>query len=155
MLLNIEYRLTGTGWASCKLVSEDSSCLISASYLSDSLYKLVLSAISVCVGVNRISFGFDEEPGEFRWVIKHVEINEIEIQIRSFKELWSGKPDEDGEVLFQTRCRPITFAKLVHATAKVILDDIGETGYLEKWAEHPFPSMQFLELSRLITELPD
>ncbi|WP_156226394.1 hypothetical protein [Herbaspirillum chlorophenolicum] len=155
MLLNIEYRLTGIGWASCKLVSENSSCLISASYLSDALYKLISSAISVCTGVNRISFGFDEEPGEFRWIIKQSRINEIEIEIRSFEELWGGKPDEDGEVLFQTQCRPITFAKLVYATAQLILEDIGESGYLEKWHEHPFPSTEFRELKRLINKLPD
>ena len=109
----------------------------------------------MCVGCGRISFGFDEEPGEFRWVIKQSDINELEVEIRSFDELWSGKPDEEGTVLFRTRCRPITFAKLVHTAAQKILDELGETKYWERWAEHPFPAAQFLELGRLINDLPD
>jgi hypothetical protein len=155
MLLNIEYLLVGTGWANCKLTNEDSSCVVSASYLSDALYKLVLSAISVCVGVERLSFGFDEEPGEFRWIITQPRLNEIKIEIRSFQETWGGKLDEEGDLLFQAHCRSITFAKLVHTAAQALLDDVGEAGYLKKWAEHPFPSVQFQELKRLIEELPD
>lgn len=150
MTFEIEYQLVGTGWASCKLVESDSSCEITASYLSDALHNLVLAACAVCSGFKRISFSFDEEPGEFRWVFNSPSMNEIEVEILSFEKLWGDEPDSGGKSIFKARMRRKIFAQAVYQAAKSILDEYGEAGYLEKWSDHPFPSQQLLELSRLI-----
>ena len=153
MSLAINYRLTGTGWAECSLSDGQSSCDITASYLSDPLRSLLLAATAVISGFTRLSFHFDEEPGEYRWIISSPRLNEIELEILAFDELWGDRPDSEGRSLFKTRCLPESFAETVHDTAQRVLQEHGEAGYLEKWAEHPFPSVQFAELARLLNEL--
>ena len=150
MTFTLSYRLTGTGWAECSLSDGQASCVIRASYLSDCLLNLVLAATAVASGFTRVSFRFDEEPGEYRWVITSPRLNEIELEILSFDELWGGRPDDEGRSLFKTRCLPEVFAKTVHDVAQQLLAEHGETGYLAKWVEHPFPSVQLSELNRLV-----
>ena len=152
MPLSLDYRLTGTGWAACSLSDGKSSCEITASYLSDALYRLVLAGIAALSGFNQISFSFDEEPGEYRWVISSPRLNEFEIEILSFPALWGDQPDSEGRSLFKTRCVPETFAKAVQSALHTVLETHGESGYLELWSEHPFPSSQFAELNRLLNE---
>jgi hypothetical protein len=150
MAFSLTYRLTGTGWAECALSDGEASCVITASYLSDGLLNLVLAATAVASGFTCVSFRFDEEPGEYRWVITSPRLNEIELEILSFAELWGDRPDIEGRSLFRTRCLPEVFAQKVHDVAQQVLKEHGEAGYLEQWVEHPFPSVQLSELTRLV-----
>jgi hypothetical protein len=150
MQIQIDYRLTGSGWAECDVTSDEQTCLLSASYLSDALKKLVLAANAVLEGFSKLTFSFDEEPGEFRWVITSLRLNEIEIEILEFHELWGSRPDAEGNSLYKSRCRPIVFAKAVEEAAKRVLETHGESGYQTTWAEHPFPMTQFVELVKAI-----
>ena len=150
MNLSVTFRLTGTGWAECHLKDEHSECTVTASYLSDALRNLVLAATAVVSGFRNVTFSFDEEPGEFRWVISTPRLNEIELQILEFRELWNERPDSAGILRFRTRCLPGIFAEAVHRAAGDVLSAIGERGYAEKWAEHPFPLAQLQELGRLL-----
>ena len=152
MTLTIDYRITGTGWAQCALTDGDARCELTASYLSDALRNLVLGATAVVSGFRRVSFCFDEEPGEYRWVINSPRLNEVELEILDFDQLWGDRPDSEGRSLFKTRCLPDDFAKAVQATAHRILEHHGEAGYLELWHEHPFPTAQLAELDRLLSE---
>jgi hypothetical protein len=147
----IDYRLNGTGWADCTLSSGDSKCELSASYLSDALRNLVVAATAVASGFHRVSFGFDEEPGEYRWVVTSPRPNEVELEILSFEDLWGGKPDADGSSLFRVRCLPMEFAGAVQAAAHRVLEQYGEAGYIKLWHEHPFPSAQLAELDRVLS----
>ena len=153
MPLSLAYHLTGSGWAECTISDDKGNCTVTASYLSDALFNLVLAANAVAGRFSRVTFSFDEEPGEYRWVISPTRVNEVEIRILSFGELWGDKPDEDGKLLFQTICVPETFAMAVHAAAGAVLAKHGESGYLERWAEHPFPKNQFEDLSRRLAAL--
>lgn len=152
MLIQIDYRLTGRGWAECNISSGEQTCLLTASYLSDALRNLVLAANGVLAGFSKLTFSFEEEPGEFRWVITSPRPNEIQIEILEFNELWSWRPDTEGSVLYKSLCRPIVFAKAVEQAAKRVLNTHGESGYREKWAEHPFPTGQYVELVRAIEQ---
>jgi len=148
--ITIEYRLNGTGWADCTLTDGDSKCELSASYLSDSLRNLVIAATAVVSGFQRVSFGFDEEPGEYRWVITSPRLNEVELEVLAFEELWGGLPDTDGRSLFKARCLPEDFAMAVQAAAHRVLEQYGEAGYIKLWHEHPFPSAQLAELDKVL-----
>ena len=150
MPVTIEYRLDGTGWSECTLIIGDDKCELTGSYLSDALRNLVLAGTAVASGFTRVSFGFDEEPGEYRWVIASPRFNEIELEILSFDELWGGKPDTEGKSLFKARCLPEDFALAVQAAAHSVLERYGEAGYMKLWHEHPFPSAQLAELDRLL-----
>ncbi len=153
MHLAIEYRLSGTGWAECTIKDESSSCEVTASYLSDALHNLLIAATAALSGFSQVSFRFDEEPGEYRWVISSPRVNEIQLEIREFDELWGSRPNEEGRLLFQTVCLPETFAKAVASAAESVLTTHGESGYLEKWAEHPFPAKQYAVLIDLLKQL--
>lgn len=132
------------------MTDETSSCTISASYLSDALGNLVLSACAALRYFGRVSFSFEEEPGEYRWVIESPRLNEVEFRIYEFTESWSSKPESEGTLLFSTTCLRLTFAQAVHAAASKLLNELGESGYLKKWSEHPFPMLPFRELERLL-----
>lgn len=153
MTLRINYRLTGQGWAECTLVDAEQSCTITASYLSDALFNLLLASTALLSGFSCLTFSFEEEPGEYRWVITSPRLNEIELRILSFGDLYGGEPESAGQLLFQTTCIPETFAMAVHSTAAALLTEHGEAGYLEKWLEYPFPTTHFNELSRLLSRL--
>ena len=150
MSLSITYRLVGTGWAKCVLSDDNAECEITASYLSDALGNLVLAALASLSGFKAVSFGFDEEPGEYRWVIEAIDLNEIKIELLNFDELWGNKPNADGELIFSTTCRPVVFARTVHGAATLVLKEHGEGGYIEKWGKHQFPSRQLTLLSELL-----
>lgn len=130
MALDITYRLTGIGWAQCTITDAEKACTVSAAYLSDALKNLVLSAIALLSRFSGMTFSFDEEPGEYRWVISSPRLNEIQIQILGLDELWGDKPNSSGQLLFRTICTPETFAEAVHAAA--VLAEYGEAGYFEK-----------------------
>ncbi len=151
MSLSITYGLTGTGWAECKISDDQNACAITASYLSDALFNLILAANAVIRRFPCVIFSFDEEPGEYRWVIFSPRLNEIDISILSFDELWGDKPNADGKLLFRTVCLPEAFANAVHAAAGTLLATHGEAGYFQKWSEHPFPKNQFEDLSRQLS----
>ena len=153
MRILIDYRLTGVGWSECTISSGDESCLTSASYLSDALGNLVRAANCLLSGFSAITFSFEEEPGEYRWVICSPRPNEIDLVILQFPDLYGGQPDHEGQEIFRVRCVPEAFAVAVYEAASRILDEEGETGYAEKWAEHPFPTQQLKELRRLLEEL--
>jgi hypothetical protein len=152
MRIQIDYLLTGSGWAECKVSSDEQTCLLSASYLSDALNRLVLAANAVMAGFSDLTFCFDEEPGEFRWVITSPRLNEIEIEILGFDELWGGKPDTEGNSLYKSRCRPIMFARAVEDAATRVLEMHGESGYQAIWVEHAFPMAQYVELQKAIEQ---
>ena len=54
MSLTIDYRLTGTGWAGCRVTDAGASCELTASYLSDALGSLVLAGNAVLTDNNDV-----------------------------------------------------------------------------------------------------
>lgn len=151
MSLSIEYRLAGSGWAECAVHFEGETCEISASYLSDALGNLVLAAAAVVAGVHSISVGFDEEPGEYRWVVVKSGGNQVEVKLLEFQDLWGNAPDSEGKLLMRFAVRPIEFGKAVENAARVALQEYGAAGYKERWVEHEFPHSQLELLTELIT----
>ena len=146
----ISYELTGLGWAKCQITGSDGLCTVTASYLSNALGSLVIAATAVQSGFSRATFSFEVEPGEYRWVITSPRTNEVQLSISEFNSAYNEEPDERGKLLFQTRCRPVVFAEAVSAAARRVFSQHGESGYNEKWSEHPFPTMQLVELDRLL-----
>jgi len=147
-LLTIEYCVVGSGWAECNISFDKTSIKITASYLSDALGNLILGAIAILSGFSRISFGFDEEPGEYRWCIQLIDSGDISLKILSFDELWSNKPDSEGKEILHIESNPLEFGKAVQKAALAVLEKHGADGYLETWVEHPFP----IKLYELLNE---
>jgi hypothetical protein len=129
-------------------------CAIRASYLSDALGTLVLAALGVLSGFTALSFAFDEEPGEYRWVLRTVGHQALELRLLAFDERRGDLADAQGRLLMVTRCRPAAFARAVRAAAEAVLERHGEAGYQERWGQHAFPSRQLYLLGRAL-ELPE
>lgn len=143
--LRISYKLVGTGWAECVVEANETRAELSASYLSDALGNLVLSAVAMASGFRTVEFGFDEEPGEYRWSIDVVDNNSIQLRVVEFPQLWGNEPTDTGRPLLVAITTPLAYAKAVHACATDVLKEYGINGYAKEWAEHPFPT-QALEL---------
>ena len=143
--LLISYELEGAGWAKCSLQSDTSAVQITSSYLSDSLRDLVLSAVSVLGGFRGVVFSFDEEPGQYRWVIESTGHTTFDLQLIEFPDLGSNEPNDKGSLLFLVHTNRLIYAQAVHSAASAVLAKHGLAGYAESWHMHPFPARE-LEL---------
>ncbi len=150
MSLTIEYSLRGAGWADCKVSFGERSIDITASYLSDALGNLVLAACMAYSGFHSVSFGFDEEPGEYRWVIERIGGTEMLLRILEFGELWSNAPNNAGKELLSCKVGVQEFARAVHQAAATVLAKHGSDEYLVQWVEHEFPSLQMALLTQML-----
>ena len=124
--------------------------LSSALFRYDALGNLVLAAIAVLSGFRTCTFGFDEEPGEFRWIVEAIDPNTVRVEVREFEELWGEKPNSDGKLLFEYNCPSLEFAKAIQSTALAVLEEYGVAGYNKQWAEYPFPERQLNILGELV-----
>ncbi|MDR2213252.1 MAG: hypothetical protein LBE21_06475 [Pseudomonadales bacterium] len=152
MSLTIDYRLLDAGWAECTVQTANASQELSASDLSDALRNLVLAAVAILAGLRSVATSFDEEPGEYRWVLEYTGGLEISLKILLFNELWGNKPDSEGEILIQTTCHLLEFAEAVANAASRVLEKYGIQGYAEKWPEHEFPSRELNLLNEYIAQ---
>jgi hypothetical protein len=150
MSFTIDYSLRGSGWARCTVSLDEKAIDLTASYLSDALGNLVLAACMAFSGFHSVAFGFDEEPGEFRWVINRASGNELSLHILEFAELWGNKPNSHGKVLLECVLPVEVFAKEVHRAACAVQTRHGVEGYAEEWVEHPFPTHQLAYLGQLL-----
>jgi hypothetical protein len=153
MQLALDYRLTGTGWAECTVSFGELSYVGSASYLTDALGNLVRAAVAVLSGFSALSFSFQLEPGEVRWVLASPRLNELDLSIFEFPDIYAALPESNGKEVLRARLVPETFAVAVYEAACRVLSVEGESGYFKKWVEHPFPSHQVEELRGLLKGL--
>jgi hypothetical protein len=146
----IDYNLTGTGWAECRISLGTKSTSISASYLSDALGALANHTCQMLQGTTECSFSFDEEPGEYRWILHRIDPDRLEVRILEFPELWSNAPNSEGKLIFEATCRLKDFGQAVATALNKLIEQHGEEGYHEKWGEHPFPLESHKNLKLLL-----
>ena len=139
MDVTIDYRLTGSGWSSCTVHLYGQSCVVTASYLSDALRELVSATNHVLGGGREARFHFDEEPGEYRWILSSTGDRGLLVRILEFPHLWGEKPDSDGKTVLEAICPVRLFGEAVLLSLNRILDEHGLRGYREKWVNADFP----------------
>lgn len=66
------------------------SCTVTASYLSDALSEFLRAVNYMLAGGKDITFSFDEEPGEYRWLLSRKPNNGLKIKILDFQAPWDG-----------------------------------------------------------------
>ena len=138
--ITVEYKLVGKGWAACTLNFYGGEYTLTASYLSDALLELVSGTNRLLAGGTEARFSFDEEPGEYRWIMRCTKEVGLNVKILEFPELWGRKPDEKGTVLLDIICRPRDFAIALLLSLNELLEEIGVDGYRDIWANAQFPS---------------
>jgi hypothetical protein len=149
--MKLQYKLTGTGWAQATVEAEGRKIDLTASYLSDPLAEITAAAIALLKGAREVRFSFDDEPGEYRWIIVAEGVEVIGLTILEFPELWGNKPDDRGKVLLNTRSTRKEFAAEVLEVLDQIKTTLGETQYKEQWVQSDFPSERHNALKALLT----
>jgi hypothetical protein len=144
--VSIDYQLTGSGWSECTIDVFGQRCVVTASYLSDALRELVSGVNHILGGGSEARFRFDEEPGEYRWILSRITDQAVAIRILEFAELWGEKADSEGKQLFEATC-PIRYvADALLQTLNALLAEHGIEGYRKKWLEAEFPKDDYLKL---------
>lgn len=148
-MFEFAYRLTGPGWSEARIADEHGDAIVTASYLSDALRCLVEAVAVVVEGVPEARCSWDEEPGEYRWILRRAG-DHLQIEIRAFDDLWGDQPDEQGRLVFSTRQDPLRVARAILSAVQELLDDLGAADYERRWVEHPFPSDALGRLRRAV-----
>ncbi len=148
----IDYRLVGTGWSTCSIELDAVRVTVSGSYLSDCLAALADAALLLLRGASEARCSFDEEPGEYRWILQH-EGTHVRIRILAFPELWGELPDDKGQLILDGKCELPSFAAAMRDALQRVLDEHGLDGYRAMWVEHDFPSAQLSALRELAARL--
>jgi hypothetical protein len=150
MGVEINYKLTGTGWAECTLHVDDAHVTVTASYLSDALDDLASAIAAALRGHPHSTARFDEEPGEYRWIFEPLPEEQVRIRVLEFPDLWGNRPDEEGQQIFQAECRLRTLAGAMISALQKLEEKYGIVGYREKWVEHDLPMNRVPELQELL-----
>lgn len=150
----IDFKLTGAGWSECVLEIYGQSCTVTASYLSDALRELISGVNHILSGGNDARFRFDEEPGEYRWILGRVDAGAVSVRILEFPELWGDKPDSEGKVIFDVTCSIRELAHALLSSLNSLLTEIGLDGYKEKWINAEFPLEEYKKLCAHLGVMP-
>jgi hypothetical protein len=128
----------GSGWAEAGIGNSDGHVNLTASYLSDALGDLLYAVWQCASGAPETRCSWEDEPGEYRW-IRRRDGDQIHRRILRFDDLNKRRPDEVGELLFDTRQDWATIARSVALGAARTLEKHGEYDYRNEWG-HPFPT---------------
>ncbi|MDQ0896796.1 hypothetical protein [Paenibacillus sp. V4I7] len=148
------YTLDGAGWALGSIKINSQEAYFSPSYLSDALYILLKSLISVTPDltpfpVKQATFEWMEEPGGTVWTLERADSKHLNVKISSYEDMYSKK--ELVTDLNET-CLYIEFIQAVIIALDLILQKHGVDGYKEKWINHEFPMKQYLLLKEFIVK---
>jgi len=92
---------------------------------------------------------------ENTWIFEPLPEGKVVVRILEFREMWGGRPDEEGEVIFHAQCRLRTLAGALLSELQKLERTYGLVGYRQKWVEHDFPIGRLDELRELLDDSPD
>ncbi|MFZ1988939.1 MAG: hypothetical protein WAW96_04120, partial [Alphaproteobacteria bacterium] len=139
--VSIEFTLNGPAWIFCKVtVGEQSKTFKGVSDAARPLDELLLAAFKILTGESYVTFSFDGEPAETRWVMKLAWLErpprfgpngEVVVAIRILRFLGGGHglPDEAGEEQFSFDCTPEQFAHAAAKAVRNVWERYGQKGY--------------------------
>jgi hypothetical protein len=144
--ISFDYRLVGTGWAWARLQIGEQSIELTASYLSDALGDLLAGLVLLVDGASQVEVSWDEEPGEFRWLVARTSTGDAHVRILWFDELGGRRSNEEGRPVLDASCALMDLIGAVAGGARATFDELGAAGYREKWVDHPFPEAELVAL---------
>ena len=145
--MRLHYELHDAGWATVTLECGDQKVEMTASYLHDSLRDLASAARALSSGAAEARVVFMDEPGEHQMLVRRTNDKDLELEILWYDD-WQSWKMHDGP---GTR-RLLGRTSVAHVRGQVLselrrlLRENGESIYLEKWAEHPFPMAEMRDL---------
>ena len=157
---SILHRLWAHGWSQYVVTMGTQIITRAPSYLTHSLGDLADAAILVALGEKEVRFSFQDEPGEYRWILKDAGTNAkglelLQVTILDFHDSFASVPDDAGTQLIDGVCAKSQFLINVRSVLREALAVNGEDGYREKTIDYDFPMEQLLELEKLTVDVPD
>jgi hypothetical protein len=149
--MQLVYQLAGTGWADARISHNSKYRDMAVSYLSDALGDMAQAALGLVSGTREVSFSFQDEPGEHKWLLTRGEADSLRIRILWFNDTFSRRPQESGEEVFACDCAVLDFVGQISHVLHNILSEESVEGYKRRWKNHDFPLDAYTELQRVLT----
>jgi hypothetical protein len=149
----LTYKLIGSGWADARVFADGCGVSMIISYLSDApgdMMRAVIALFNQPDG-GRVQFSWEDEPGEYRWIIDRIG-DTVTLTIIKFDDCFSRQDDHKGELLIETECTLVRLATQVRGQLRQIYNEHGLEGYREKWRTHSFPLDELNLLTKLIVD---
>ena len=112
----------------------------------DSLRDLASAARALVM--NGIEATFMDEPGEHQMIIRRIN-EEVDLEIMWYADWRGWKIAGPGQRRLSGRTTLADVRGQVLSQLRRLLDQNGESGYLQKWGEHPFPMTEMHDLEKL------
>ena len=150
--VDFHYNLADAGWADATISEGSDSETMTVSYLRDSLSELTDAINLLLKGGKESRAIFMSEPGEHLMSLNNPKDDELEIEVRWFKDWasWNMNSEKDYDVVFKRTTSLFEFANKVCDNLDQIYIKEGIEGYKEKWVEHDFPMNSYLKLKKLL-----
>jgi hypothetical protein len=149
-MLRLSYTLHDHGWAVASITDGTTVVETDVSYLSDALGDLARAARGILRGLPETTFRFQQEPGEHRVIVSR-DGDCVRLRVYRFRDTISLA--RDGDLLLDVERGLREFATACINCLRHVLDEHGETGYREKWKNHPFPLEEYHALHDLRRKL--
>jgi len=95
--MQLVYQLAGAGWADARISHNSKYRDMALSYLSDGLGDMAQAALGLVRGAREVSFSFQDEPGQHKWLLSRGEADSLRIRILWFDDTLSQRPQECGD----------------------------------------------------------
>jgi len=99
-------------------------------------------------------FSFDEEPGEYRWILTAIHGGGLALKILEFPQLWGEKPDAEGRIVLDATCQVRVFGEAVLVSLNRLLEEHGLKGYRQIWSNAEFPVEDYRVLCSNLGSIP-
>lgn len=100
---------------------------------------MLLEAVGLLLdGADQARCSWEDEPGEHRWLFDAAD-SAVHLRVLDFQDMYPQEPDANGVVIFESTLPLREMARAIADGAQAVLDEHGETEYLRRWVEHPFP----------------
>lgn len=146
-MLYLNYIVQDAGWANLKIGSSEELLEFNISYLHNSLKNLAESAIELKDGKEKCVV-FMDEPGELWLILKMMENNVIDYELRWYEDWasWNLIGEDKYEVVLTGKTTYPKYVNEVRRNLIEIYEEIGIEKYKEKWIEHEFPLGEYERL---------
>lgn len=149
----ILHRQLPHGWSQYFVAMGSQTMYRMPSYLTDALGDLTNAALLIAKGEKEARFSFEDEPGEYRWILKDVgtigsDEPALKVTILEFASQWPREPDSAGTPIIEGVCAKRQFLLNVKSILRETLAVNGKEAYRVA-AGYDFPSDQMDKLDRL------
>jgi len=144
MEFTLTYDLDDAGWAEMNIENAEGETNITISYLRDSLRELAEAAKEIGSGANSAEVVFMDEPGHTTLVLNRVD-DLLKYEVRWYDPYYN----REFKVKLSGETTPARFVSEVKKELRVLFDEYGEAGYIQKWIGHKFPYDLMRELEKI------